>query len=276
MKTLVQIQGLRVRRGGMPVLEVASLEVRAGEVLALVGPNGAGKTTLLLTLARLLAPQDGEIIFQGRSLSRWKTVEYRRKLALVFQVPLLLDMSVSDNVALGLRFRGVPKRQVPERVGIWLDRLGIRKLARRRAGELSVGEAQRVSLARAFVLEPDLLLLDEPFPSLDPPTRQQLLDDLGRLLKQARCTTVLVTHNLKEAASLGDRVAVVVRGRLRQVGPAARVKAQPADEDVGSLLPLQSVAGERRERDFRAGAAAVHQLDRAKHDRELGVPLHQA
>jgi tungstate transport system ATP-binding protein len=232
----VQIQGLSVRRGGLPVLEVAALDVRAGEVLALVGPNGAGKTTLLHTLARLLVPQQGEILFQGRPLSQWKTVDYRRRLALVFQVPLLLDMSVSNNVALGLRFRGVPKREVGERVDTWLDRLGILRLARRRAGELSGGEAQRVSLARAFVLEPDLLLMDEPFPSLDPPTRQQLLDDLGRLLQQARCTTVLVTHNLNEAASLGDRVAVVVGGRLRQVGSAARVKAHPADEEVAAFL----------------------------------------
>jgi len=190
----------------------------------------------LLAVARLLGPQEGEIVFKGRPLSQWKAVEYRRRLGLVFQVPLLLDMSVSDNVALGLRFRGVSKKEVGERVDTWLERLGIRQLARRRAAELSGGEAQRVSLARAFVVEPDLLLLDEPFPSLDPPTREQLLDDLGRLLKRARCTTVLVTHNLKEAASLGDRVAVVVGGRLRQVGSASRVKARPADREVAAFL----------------------------------------
>jgi tungstate transport system ATP-binding protein len=236
VSALVQVRGLRVRRGGLPVLEVASLDVRAGEVLALVGPNGAGKTTLLLTLARLLVPQEGEIVFQGRPFSDWKTVDYRRRMALVFQVPLLLDMSVSDNVALGLRFRGVSKQEIARRVEAWLDQLGIGKLARRRAGELSGGEAQRVSLARAFVLEPELLLLDEPFPSLDPPTRQQLLEDLAGLLRQARCTTLLVTHNLNEAASLGDRVAIVVGGRLRQVGPAARVKERPADDDVAAFL----------------------------------------
>jgi ABC-type sugar transport system ATPase subunit len=236
VNALVQVRGLRVRRGGLPVLEVDSLDVQQGEVLALVGPNGAGKTTLLLTLARLLGTQEGDIIFQGRRLSQWKMVEYRRKMALVFQVPLLLDMSVLDNVAMGLRFRGVARAETRDRVQTWLGRLGIESLARRRAGELSGGEAQRVSLARAFVLEPELLLLDEPFPSLDPPTRQRLLDDLDRLLKQARCTTVLVTHNLKEAASLGDRVAVVVGGRLRQVGPASRVKGRPADEDVAAFL----------------------------------------
>jgi tungstate transport system ATP-binding protein len=236
VSALLQVRGLRIHRGGLPVLEVSSLDVRAGEVLALVGPNGAGKTTLLLTLARLLVPQEGEIVFQGRPFSQWRTVEYRRRMALVFQVPLLLDMSVSDNVALGLRFRGVANREIGRRVGIWLDRLGIAKLASRRARQLSGGEAQRVSLARAFVLEPELLLLDEPFPSLDPPTRQQLLDDLAGILRQAHCTTVLVTHNLNEAASIGDRVAVVVGGRLRQAGPAMHVKAWPADDDVEAFL----------------------------------------
>jgi ABC-type sulfate/molybdate transport systems ATPase subunit len=236
VSTLVEVRGLRVRRGGLPVLEVASLDVRTGEVLALVGPNGAGKTTLLLALARLLGPQEGEIVFRGRSLAQWNTVEYRRRMALVFQVPLLLDMSVADNVSMGLRFRRVANAEIRGRVDTWLNRFGVEKLARRRAGELSGGEAQRVSLARAFVLEPELLLLDEPFPSLDPPARQRLLDDLGRLLKQAHCTTILVTHNLKEAASLGDRVAVLVAGRLRQVAPAARVKARPADEDVAAFI----------------------------------------
>jgi ABC-type sugar transport system ATPase subunit len=236
VSSLLEVRGLRVRRGGLPVLEVESLEVAVGEVLALVGPNGAGKTTLLLALARLLGTQGGEIVFRGRSLSQWNAVEYRRRMALVFQVPLLLDLSVADNVAMGLRFRRVARPEIRDRVQTWLNRFGIEKLARRRAGELSGGEAQRVSLARAFVLEPELLLLDEPFPSLDPPTRQQLLDDLGRLLQQARCTTVLVTHNLREAASLGDRVAVVVAGRLRQVGPATRITARPADDDVAAFL----------------------------------------
>jgi tungstate transport system ATP-binding protein len=236
VSALVQIRGLRVRRSQRPVLEVSSLEVRAGEVLALVGPNGAGKTTLLLTLARLLGTQEGEIVFQGRPLAQWNMVDYRRRMALVFQMPLLLDMRVSDNVALGLRFRGTSRSEIRDRVGIWLDRFGIAELADRRAGEISGGEAQRVSLARAFVLEPELMLLDEPFPSLDPPTRQQLLEDLGRLLKHARCTTLLVTHNLGEAAKLSDRVAVVVGGKLRQVGEASRVKGHPADEDVAAFL----------------------------------------
>jgi len=236
MKPLLEVRRLNVRRSGVPVLEVKSLDIRAGEVLALVGPNGAGKTTLLLALAQLLGRQDGEILFLGRSLKQWGTLEYRRKISIVFQNPMLLDMSVADNVALGLRFRGLPADTVKRRVGKWLRRLGIEGLAHRRAVELSGGEAQRVSLARAFALDPELLFLDEPFPGLDPPARAQLLEDLSGLLAEDHRTAILVTHNLKEAAQLADRVAVIVSGALRQVGSPRQIKAHPADKDVAAFL----------------------------------------
>jgi tungstate transport system ATP-binding protein len=236
MRALLQVRGLRVRRSGTPVLSVDSLDVHAGEVLALVGPNGGGKTTLLLALAQLLGRQDGEISFAGRPIDKWDRLQYRRRISMVFQNAMLLDMSVADNVALGLKFRGVPADEIRERVGRWLRRLGIQGLAQRRAVELSGGEAQRVSLARAFALEPELLFLDEPFPGLDPPARASLLDDLGVLLAEDHRTAILVTHNLKEAAKLSDRVAVIIAGSLRQVGPARQIKARPADRDVGAFL----------------------------------------
>ena len=122
------------------------------------------------------------------------------------------------------------------RVGKWTRQLGIESLTKRRAGQLSGGEAQRVSLARAFVLEPELLLLDEPFSSLDPPSRARMLEDLSALLAEDHRTAVFVTHNLKEAAKLSQRVAVIVGGRLRQVGPVRQIKAHPADEAVEAFL----------------------------------------
>jgi tungstate transport system ATP-binding protein len=202
----------------------------------LVGPNGGGKTTCLLALAQLLGPQEGEITFLGKNLARWNTLEYRRRISLVFQEPLLLDMTVAENVALGLRFRRLPREQTAKRVRRWLRRLGIESLARRPARDLSGGEAQRVSLARAFVLDPELLLLDEPFPALDPPARVRLLGDLAVLLARDHRTAILVTHDLREAAKLSDRVAVIADGKLRQVGPARSVKARPADRQVASFL----------------------------------------
>ena len=214
-----------------------SLDVERGEVLSLVGPNGAGKTTLLLTLANLLKPEHGDLSFAGRPLCQWNALEYRRRISFVFQVPLLLDMSVSDNLALGLKFRGLPQKEIVPRVNKWLEKLGIEGLRKRHAAELSGGEAQRVSLARAFVLEPELLLLDEPFPALDPSAREQLDATIcRRCLAADHCTAILVTHNLKEAAQLGHRVAVIVAGTLRQVGPPAAVTAHPVDDEVAVFL----------------------------------------
>ena len=236
MNKLIAITNLLVRRGGRETLKVDSLDIARGETLAIVGPNGAGKSTLLLVLARLIKPVSGEIIFDGSSLTQMNNLEYRRRISFVFQDPLLMDMPVDENVALGLKFRGVSKDEIQTRVSKWLKQLGIESLAKRRAGELSGGEAQRVSLARAFVLEPELLLLDEPFSSLDPPARAKLLDELSALLADDHRTAIFVTHNLKEAAQLGNRVAVIVEGKLRQVGPARQIKAKPADETVAAFL----------------------------------------
>ncbi len=236
MIALIEIRDLIVRRGGREALSIDTLDIPGGDVLAVVGPNGSGKSTLLLALARLLKPSRGEIRYAGKSLSEMDELAYRRRLALVFQDPLLMDMSVEDNVALGLRFRRVSPSEIRKRVRFWLDQFGIEPLAKRRARQLSGGEAQRVSLARSFVLEPDLLLLDEPFSALDPPSRIKLLDDLSVLLAREHRTAIFVTHNLNEAARLSRRIAVIVKGTLRQVGPARQIKAKPADEAVAAFL----------------------------------------
>lgn len=233
---MIEIRNLLIQRNGRAVLEIGSLDLQRGETLAVVGPNGSGKTTLLLALAHLLKPARGEIKYGGRSLIQLDELEYRRKISFVFQSPLLMDMTVEQNVSLGLKFRGVSKEETRERVGGWIKALGIESLAKRRASQLSGGEAQRVSLARAFVLEPELLLLDEPFAALDPPTHAKLLADLSTILKQDRKTAVFVTHNLNEAATLSHRIAVIVGGVLRQVGTARQIKSKPADETVRTFL----------------------------------------
>jgi len=233
---MIVIRDLLIRRNGGDVLQVDTLDIQRGETLTVVGPNGAGKSTLLLALAHLLKPARGDIQFDGKSVNEWNDLEYRRRISFVFQSPLLMDMSVEQNVALGLKFRGVSKEESQERVGRWIKAMGIESLSKRRAGQLSGGEAQRVSLARAFVLEPELLLLDEPFAALDPPTRTKLLDDLSTLLAEDHRTAVFVTHNLNEAAKLSHRIAVVVGGMLRQVGTVREIKMHPADETVRAFL----------------------------------------
>ena len=249
---MIEIRALLIQRNGRDVLKIDSLEIARGETLTVVGPNGAGKSTLLLALAMLIKPTAGNILYKDGygsvkyafstdhrfrvALPLLSDLEYRRKIAFVFQAPLLMDMTVEQNVALGLKFRGVSKEETRERVNTWIKALGVESLAKRRAGQLSGGEAQRVSLARAFVLDPELLLLDEPFAALDPPTHARLLEDLSDILEQDHRTAVFVTHNLREAAQVGDRIAVLVGGELKQVGTARQIKSHPADEAVRAFL----------------------------------------
>ena len=233
---MIQIRDLLIQRNGQNALRIDALEVQRGETLTVVGPNGAGKSTLLLALARLIQPLRGEIIYGDKSLQQWDELEYRRKISFVFQAPLLMDMTVEQNVALGLKFRGIAKEERRDRAAKWMKQLGVESLANRRAEQLSGGEAQRVSIARALVLEPELLLLDEPFSALDPPTRSRLLEDLAQLLNDNQCTTVFVTHNLNEAAKFSHRIAIIVVGVLRQVGTAKQIKSYPADETVAAFL----------------------------------------
>jgi tungstate transport system ATP-binding protein len=238
--SLLEVDDLVVVRGARPVLAIEHLAIVRGETLVVVGPNGAGKSTLLLALARLLRPQRGRVAFRESPGERDDDLAHRRRIGLVLPDPILLDASVFDNVASGLRFRGVPRDEVRARVADWLGRLGIAHLRDRPARQISSGEAQRASLARALVVEPDLLLLDEPFASVDAMTRALLLDDLENLLRATPVTCVAVTHDLDEAVRLGDRVAVLLEGRLRQCDHPERVLAAPVDGDVAAFVGVET------------------------------------
>ena len=236
---LLSANGLLVRRGDQQVLKVSTLDIYPGEVLAIIGPNGAGKSTLLLVLAHLLQLAQGEVRFHGAPIE--DDLGYRRRIALVLQEPLLMHQSVMDNVVAGLRFRGLRQPEIKQRGDEWLQRLEISHLRHRPAHKLSGGEAQRVSLARAFAVQPELLLLDEPFSALDAPTRSRLLQDLHMLLSQTNITTVFITHDLDEALLLGDRVAVLLRGELRQIGQPQDVFSAPADSEVAAFVGVETV-----------------------------------
>ncbi|MBI4317664.1 MAG: ABC transporter ATP-binding protein [Chloroflexi bacterium] len=234
---------LAVTLGDRQVLDVPYLGVRAGEVMAIMGPNGAGKSTLLLSLGLLQRPTTGEIRIGGEPV-RWgrDLLRMRRRMAVVFQEPLLLDTSVEDNVAVGLRLRGQKGPQAQGQVQAWLARFGIAHLARQHARRLSGGESQRTSLARAFALAPEILLLDEPFASLDAPTRASVIGDLKEVLRDTGVTTLLITHDREEALALGDRVGVLIGGQVRQLGTAEEVFSSPVDTEVATFVGVETVA----------------------------------
>jgi len=238
MNSLLEIRDLTVWRDKRQVLAIETLAIEKGEVLAIVGPNGTGKSSLLLTLARLLPLEKGELLWQGRPFKEQPLLSYRRRIALVLQEPLLLDISVFENIAIGLRYRGLPSAEITVLVNYWLKKVGIETLRDRPGAQLSGGEAQRVSLARAFVLNPELLLLDEPFSALDAPTRLRLLDDLKVILNETGTTAILITHDLKEAACLASRVAVMLNGQIVQIGTPLDVFANPANPAVAAFLGI--------------------------------------
>jgi len=242
LSTILEVKNLEVERGGTILLNIPSLLIEKGEILALIGPNGAGKTTLLQALSYLLRPFIGEIFFNGEKIiSNHSIFEYRRKLAMVFQEPLLFDTTVFNNVASGLKIRGMKKVEICDRVIEQLDRFGISHLSHRSAKTLSGGEAQRASLARAFALRPEILLLDEPFSSLDPPTRDSLIEDLEHILQQTRTTAIFATHDRLEALRLSNRMAVMNEGKILQIDSPEKVMNHPVNEFVASFVGVETI-----------------------------------
>ena len=229
------------KRLGEFALDV-TLEARAGSTIALLGESGSGKTTLLRLLAGVIDPDAGHIELDGvvwhdgtrRSFDAWQ-----RPVGYVAQdYALFPHLTVEDNVAFGLRAECRAPSEVRDRVATALDRLGVGALASRRPAQLSGGQQQRVALARALVLEPRLLLLDEPLAALDLQTRRSVRGELHRLLESLSCVTIYVTHAPAEAFAFGDLVAVLAHGRIAQMGPPEAVRAAPASDDVAELLGL--------------------------------------
>jgi len=239
---VLKSKNLQVIRGGALILDVPFLSVTEGEILSLIGPNGAGKTTLLQVLSQLIPFSRGDVYFKGQIIgSNHSVIQYRRKLAMVFQEPLLFDTTVVENVASGLRIRGIKRSEIRDIAAAQLARFGISHLADRSAKTLSGGEAQRTSLARAFATRPEILFLDEPFASLDPPARESIIDDLERVIRETGTTTVMATHDRLEAIRLSDRIAVMNGGKIVQAGAPEEVMNHPADEWVASFVGTETI-----------------------------------
>jgi thiamine transport system ATP-binding protein len=238
---VLRVEGITARFDGHTALDDASLEVGAGEVVAVLGASGSGKTTLLRVVAGLQLPDAGRVLLNDRDLAG--VPPHRRGIGLVFQDHALFPhRDVAGNVGFGLRMRGDPSSRIRERVEELLDLVGLAGLGGRSIATLSGGEQQRVALARALAPEPRVLLLDEPLGSLDRRLRDRLLDDLATLFAELRLTAVYVTHDQTEAFTLGDRVAVMRAGRVVQVATPDELWAAPADEDVARFLGITNVA----------------------------------
>ena len=239
---VIRIELVEVRHAEKTILQIPHLSVEKGEILALIGPNGAGKSTLLQVLGLLERPSSGRVFIDGQEVTGSSDlITLRRHLALVFQEPLLFQGTVFDNVALGLRLRGVPKSEIKERVNLWLAKLNISHLASRSTAKLSVGEAERVNLARSLVLNPEVFLLDEPFASLDPPTQALMVEEFQNILAETKTTAVFVTQNRTEALMLGHRLAVMIGGKIEQLDTPENVFSHPVSEEVAAFLGVETM-----------------------------------
>jgi putative spermidine/putrescine transport system ATP-binding protein len=213
---------------GTSALHDLSLDIPAGRITALLGPSGCGKTTALKIIAGLIPPSSGDVLFDGRSVLPMPPEA--RSAVMVFQNPLLFPyMSVARNVGFGLRLRGQPQTQIDAAVADMLAAVRLPDHGIRNPADLSGGEAQRVALARALVLNPRVLLLDEPLSSLDPHLRGDMRDLIRELQARSRVTTLIVTHDQDEAVALADGIALLIDGRLRQFAPPQDFFQRPAD-----------------------------------------------
>jgi tungstate transport system ATP-binding protein len=223
---IYELENLRQVYGGRTIVDIPALQVAEGEILALVGPSGAGKSTLLRLLNFLEMPSSGAIRFAGRLVQGTAPLDVRRQVTTVFQRPILQRTTVRNNVAYGLRLRGL---DVDGRVDEALARVGLEKLARQSAGTLSGGEMQRVALARALVIEPRVLLLDEPTANLDP-HNVSLIESLIRdQNRSCGITVVVVTHNVFQARRLAHRTGLLLNGSLVELADNTTFFSSPAD-----------------------------------------------
>ena len=235
MSDAITLRGVNKRYGDFAALDDVDLTVPSGSLTALLGPSGSGKSTLLRTIAGLDMPDTGTITIDGRDVTR--VPPQRRGIGFVFQhYAAFKHLTVRDNVAFGPKIRKRPKREIAEKVDNLLEIVGLSGFQNRYPAQLSGGQRQRMALARALAVDPKVLLLDEPFGALDAKVREDLRAWLRRLHDEVHVTTVLVTHDQAEALDVADRIAVLNKGRIEQIGPPADVYDRPANAFVMSFL----------------------------------------
>jgi putrescine transport system ATP-binding protein len=252
---LVRFEAVSKRFAGVAAVEQVSLEIFAGEFFALLGPSGCGKTTLLRLFAGFERPEEGRILLEGRDLAA--VPPFRRPVNMMFQsYALFPHLTVEANVAFGLKQEGLPKSEITGRVAEMLALVKLEGFAKRKPDSLSGGQRQRVALARSLVKRPRVLLLDEPLAALDKKLRGETQFELMQLQEKLGLTFIIVTHDQQEAMTMADRIAVMDRGRLIQVGMPSEIYEQPNSRWVAEFIGEVNLI-EGRVLDARAGAMLV-------------------
>jgi tungstate transport system ATP-binding protein len=241
--SLIEVAGIIHRYDERAVLQNINFSVDRGAVFALIGPTGAGKTTLLRIINLLEVPGVGEIYFDGECIPRSgkQRLEIRRRMSFIHQKPQVFNLSVYDNVACGLRWRGEAKNRIAGKVDHILEMVGLEAYKNRNARTLSGGEAQRVALARSLVLEPEVLLLDEPTANLDPVSTAKIEQLISYVARQRNTTMIMATHDMSQGQQLAGRIGVLLDGRLVQTGNATDIFRSPQNEQVANFVGMENI-----------------------------------
>ena len=260
MTNAITVRGANKHYGDFAALDNVDFEVPSGSLTALLGPSGSGKSTLLRAIAGLDLPDTGSITINGREVTH--IPPQRRGIGFVFQhYAAFKHLTVRDNVAFGLKIRKKPKAEIRRRVDELLELVHLEPFAKRLPSQLSGGQRQRMALARALAVEPEVLLLDEPFGALDAQVRKELRAWLRRLHDEVHVTTVFVTHDQEEAMDVADRIVVMANGRIEQEGTPDELYEKPANDFVMSFLGPVTRLGDRLVRPH-----DLELLDRAEDD----------
>ena len=244
MSVMVQLRQVSKRFGNFTALEQVDFEINEGEFMTFLGPSGCGKTTCLRLISGFDTPTAGQVLIGGKDVTQ--DPPYRRDVNQVFQsYALFPHLTIYENIAFGLRMKGVSAAEVKKRVDRVVDMTSLGEFVQRRPAQMSGGQRQRVALARAIVCEPKVLLLDEPLSALDAKLRAQMRLELKQLQKRLGITFVFVTHDQEEALTMSDRIAVINRGRVEQIGTVADIYYQPATRFVASFIGETNIVSAR-------------------------------